>query len=36
MTCTEDGVEKVPTLLSDEFNRGDESDIRRGRQGMIQ
>ena len=26
----------APTLLSDEFNQGDEPDIRRGNHGMVQ
>lgn len=31
-----DGVKRVLTLLSDEVNQRDESDIRRGGHGMVQ
>ena len=36
MTNTEGGTKQALTFLSDEFNQGDESDIRRGNHGMIQ
>ena len=36
MVDTGDGVRPVLTLLGNEFNQGDESDVRRGDHGMVQ
>lgn len=36
MTDAADGEKQKLTLLSDEFNQGDKSDIRRGTHGMVQ